>query len=69
MNTKEIIQQHKQGKIAYHVALDDLVHLGMIQEEAHLLLFPPMNEGNDWDIEPHHSIHDVMKIKVRSEEE
>ena len=42
----EIVMDHKGGRVAYHVALDELVHLGMIQEEAHELLFPPIGEGD-----------------------
>ena len=43
---EEIVRDHKGGRVAYHVALDELVHLGMIQEEAHELLFPPIGEGD-----------------------
>lgn len=41
---EEIVRDHKGGRVAYHVALDELVHLGMIQEEAHELLFPPIGK-------------------------
>ena len=68
----EIVIDHKQGKIAYHVALDMITDLGMIQEEAHELLFPPLGE-DDFDVQIPFDPTDIMQIEVknnlRSEEE
>ena len=60
---EEIVKDHKAGKIAYHVALDEIVNLVMIQEEAHILLFPPMGEG-DFNIDLPFDPTDLMQVKV-----
>ena len=62
---EEIIKDHKQGKIAYHVALDMITDLGMIQEEAHELLFPPMSD-DDFQIDLPFDSTDIMQIKVKN---
>tara|TARA_R110002051_G_scaffold80595_2_gene144573 strand:+ start:637 stop:876 length:240 start_codon:yes stop_codon:yes gene_type:complete len=68
----EIVIDHKQGKIAYHVALDMITDLGMIQKYAHELLFPPLGE-DDFDVQIPFDPTDIMQIEVknnlRSEEE
>ncbi len=43
---EEIVTEHKSGKLAYHVALDKMVDLGMVQIEAHELLFPPIGDDD-----------------------
>jgi len=43
---EQIVKEHKSGKLAYHVALDEMVNLGMVQIEAHELLFPPIGDGD-----------------------
>lgn len=63
MNAEEIVQQHKSGKLAYHVGLDKLVELGMIQIEAHELLFPEMDE-DDFQIDLPFDPSDIMQIKL-----
>ena len=60
---EEIVRDHKGGRVAYHVALDELVHLGMIQEEAHELLFPPIGEG-DFDPDIPFDPTDIMMIDL-----
>ena len=62
---EEIVRDHKGGSVAYHVALDELVHLGMIQEEAHELLFPPIGEG---DLNPQLPFDpsDIMQIEIKN---
>lgn len=61
----EIVMEHKGGRVAYHVALDELVHLGMIQKEAHELLFPPMGEG-DFQIDLPFDPTDIMQTKIKN---
>ena len=61
----EIVIDHKQGKIAYHVALDMITDLGMIQEEAHELLFPPLGE-DDFDVQIPFDPTDIMQIEVKN---
>ena len=51
---EEIVKGHKSGNIPYHVALDMITDLGMIQEEAHELLFPPMSDD---DFDPDNDMH------------
>tara|TARA_R110000824_G_scaffold298815_1_gene486956 strand:+ start:305 stop:523 length:219 start_codon:yes stop_codon:yes gene_type:complete len=63
MNAEEIVQQHKSGKLAYHVGLDKLVELGMIQIEAHELLFPEISE-DDFQIDLPFDPSDIMQIKL-----
>lgn len=62
---EEIVRDHKGGRIAYHVALDELVHLGMIQEEAHELLFPPIGEG-DFNPQLPFDPTDIMQIEIKN---
>ena len=67
---EEIVKEHKSGKLAYHVALDQMVEEGMEQEEAHELLFPPIGE-DDFDQQLPFDPSDIMMIDItpRSEEE
>ena len=67
---EEIVKEHKSGKLAYHVALDQMVEQGMQQEEAHELLFPPIGE-DDFDPQIPFDPTDIMMIDItpRSEEE
>jgi len=60
---KEIVKDHKSGNIAYHVALDMLTDLGMIQEEAHELLFPPMSD-DDFDPDLPFDPTDIMTVDL-----
>ena len=60
---EEIVRDHKGGRVAYHVALDELVHRGMIQEEAHELLFPPIGEG-DFNPDIPFDPSDIMMIDL-----
>ena len=62
---EEIVRDHKGGRVAYHVALDELVHLGMIQEEAHELLFPPLGEG-DFNPQLPFDPSDIMQIEIKN---
>ena len=59
----EIVMDHKGGKLAYHVALDKMVEEGMIQEEAHELLFPPIGE-DDFDPDLPFDPTDIMQIDL-----
>ena len=56
--------------MAYHVALDQMVEQGMLQEDAHELLFPPIGE-DDFDPQIPFDPTDIMMIDItpRSEEE
>jgi len=60
---EEIIKDHKSGNIAYHVALDMITDLGMIQEEAHELLFPPMSD-DDFDPDLPFDSSDIMMVDL-----
>ncbi len=60
---EEIVRNHKSGIVPYHVALDELVHRGMIQEEAHVLLFPPIGEG-DFDPDIPFDPSDIMMVDL-----
>ena len=62
---EEIVRNHKGGRVAYHVALDELVHRGMIQEEAHELLFPPIGEG-DFNPQLPFDPSDIMQIEIKN---
>jgi hypothetical protein len=62
---EEIVRDHKGGRVAYHVALDELVHLGMIQEEAHELLFPPLGKG-DFNPQLPFDPTDIMQIEIKN---
>ena len=62
---EEIVRDHKGGRVAYHVALDELVHLGMIQEEAHVLLFPPLGK-DDFQIDLPFDPTDIMQTKIKN---
>ena len=62
---EEIVPNHKGGRVAYHVALDELVHRGMIQEEAHELLFPPIGEG-DFNPQLPFDPTDIMQIEIKN---
>ena len=60
---EEIVKDHKSGNIAYHVALDMITDLGMIQEEAHELLFPPMSD-DDFDPDLPFDSTDIMTVDL-----
>jgi len=62
---EEIVRDHKSGIVAYHVALDELVHLGMIQEEAHEMLFPPIGD-DDFNPEIPFDPTDIMQIEIKN---
>ncbi len=63
MTIEQIVKDHKGGKLAYHVALDKMVEEGMIQEEAHELLFPPIGE-DDFDPDLPFDPTDIMQIDL-----
>ena len=63
MKIEQIVKDHKGGKLAYHVALDKMVEEGMIQEEAHELLFPPIGE-DDFDPDLPFDPTDIMQIDL-----
>ena len=68
---EEIVKSHKMGEVAYHVALDAIVNLGMEQIEAHAILFPPLGEG-DFNLTNPLDNEDIMNwevIDVKGEEE
>ena len=60
---EEIVKEHRSGKIAYHVALDHMVELGMEQMEAHANLFPPLGEG-DFEIDIPYDPNDIMQLDL-----
>ena len=60
---EKIVMDHKGGKLAYHVALDKMVDLGMVQIEAHELLFPPIGE-DDFDPDLPFDPTDIMQIDL-----
>ena len=62
---EEIVRDHKGGRVAYHVALDELVHLGMIQEEAHEMLFPPIGD-DDFNPEIPFDPTDIMQLEIKN---
>ena len=62
---EKIVKDHKGGKLAYHVALDKMVDLGMVQIEAHELLFPPIGEG-DFNPQLPFDPTDIMQIEVKN---
>ncbi len=63
MKIEQIVKDHKGGKLAYHVALDKMVEEGMVQEEAHELLFPPIGE-DDFDPDLPFDPTDIMQIDL-----
>ena len=65
---EKIVKDHKSGNIAYHVALDMITDLGMIQEEAHVLLFPPMSD-DDFNPDLPFDPTDFMQMKLKEGEE
>jgi len=65
---EEIVKDHKSGNIAYHVALDMITDLGMIQEEAHELLFPPISD-DDFNPDLPFDPTDFMQMKLKEGEE
>ena len=60
---QKIVKDHKGGKVPYHVALDKMVDLGMVQEEAHELLFRPIGE-DDFDPDLPFDSTDIMQIDL-----
>ena len=60
---EEIVKEHKSGKLAYHVALDQMTETGMESLEAHELLFPPIGE-DDFDPQIPFDPSDIMQLKV-----
>ncbi len=60
---EQIVKDHKSGKLAYHVALDEMVNLGMVQIEAHELLFPPIGE-DDFDPDLPFDPTDIMTVDL-----
>ena len=60
---EKIVKDHKGGKVPYHVALDKMVDLGMVQEEAHELLFPSIGE-DDFDPDLPFDPTDIMQIDL-----
>ena len=61
----EIVIDHKSGKLAYHVALDKMVDLGMVQIEAHELLFPPIGD-DDFNPQLPFDPTDIMQIEIKN---
>ena len=62
---EKIVKDHKGGKVPYHVAREKMVDLGMVQEEAHELLFPPIGEG-DFNPQLPFDPTDIMQIEVKN---
>jgi len=62
---EEIVTEHKSGKLAYHVALDKMVDLGMVQIEAHKLLFPPIGD-DDFNPQLPFDPTDIMQIEIKN---
>ena len=62
---EKIVKDHKGDKVPYHVALDKMVDLGMVQIEAHELLFPPIGEG-DFNPQLPFDPTDIMQIEVKN---
>ena len=62
---EKIVKDHKGGKLAYHVALDKMVNLGMVQIEAHELLFPPIGD-DDFNPQLPFDPTDIMQIEVKN---
>ena len=60
---EEIVLEHKSGRLAYHVALDQIVELGMGQLEAHELLFPPLGD-DDFQLQIPPDPNDIMQLKI-----
>jgi len=60
---EQIVKDHKSGKLAYHVALDEMVNLGMVQIEAHELLFPPIGD-DDFDPDLPFDPTDIMMVDL-----
>lgn len=60
---EEIIIEHKSGRLAYHVALDQMVELGMEQLEAHELLFPPLGD-DDFQLQITPDPNDIMQLQI-----
>ena len=60
---EEIIIEHKSGRLAYHVALDQMVELGMEQLEAHELLFPPLGD-DDFQLQITADPNDIMQLQI-----
>lgn len=60
---EQIVKDHKGGKLAYHVALDKMVDLGMVQIDAHELLFPPIGD-DDFDPDLPFDPTDIMTVDL-----
>ena len=60
---EEIVFEHRSGKLAYHVALDKMVELGMEQLEAHELLFPPLGD-DDFQLQIPTDPNDIMQLQI-----
>tara|TARA_R100000988_G_scaffold83720_1_gene46764 strand:- start:828 stop:1115 length:288 start_codon:yes stop_codon:yes gene_type:complete len=60
---EQIVKDHKGGKVPYHVALDKIVDLGMVQMEAHELLFPPIGD-DDFDPDLPFDPTDIMTVDL-----
>ena len=57
----EIVKSHKSGEVAFHVAHDRLMkECDMSSEDAHDILFPPLEEGEDFDYVPNANLAEWM---------
>ena len=46
-----IVKSHKSGKVAFHVAYDQLIkEHGLTEEQAYELLFPPLDDDFDMNV-------------------
>jgi tRNA(His) 5'-end guanylyltransferase len=57
----EIVKSHKSGEVAFHEAHERLMkECGMSSEDAHDILFPPFEEGVDFDYIPNPNLKEWM---------
>ena len=57
----EIVNSHKSGEVAFHEAHERLMkECKMSSEDAHDILFPPFEEGVDFDYIPNPNLKEWM---------
>ena len=57
----EIVKSHKCGEIAFHVAHTKLMEeYNFSSDDAFNILFPPFEQGLDWDLEPLNSMERIL---------
>ncbi len=58
---EEIVKSHKCGEIAFHVAHTKLMEeYNFSSDDALNILFPPFEQGLDWDLEPLNSMERIL---------